>query len=472
MNISKSSSKLLFARIGNTIIGFIGVTLFARELGAAGIGVFFLFEATLGLLAIPADFGVRGAVEKRISEGKNKSRIFFAGAGMKMALIPLLILIVFVFRTRLNSYIGADVAVYLGIALVLKEISLLIANVIKGELRVGEMAELQLIRQIVWVSVAITLIFYGLGHLSLIFGLMAGYFAIFIWGANKTTIPFEIPSFEDFKSVFEFAKYNCLVSTVSGFLYKWTDIVIIGFILTSSDVGGYEIAWRVSSIVLLTAPAISAAIFPQMSAWDAGNRLDEIQSLFADTMLPVLVIPIPALFGVVVLAEDILTIVFGSEFGFAWLALIVLMVERIARSIYKILSRTLRAIDRPRLAAQATAVSIVANVSLNIILILNFGILGAAIATTTATLINTGLHLFYVRKYITISFPAREITWCIISAGIMAVLLHLLERGIKMDSLPVLIAIILTGAVVYFVFIFLSESIRTKTRLLVSDIME
>jgi O-antigen/teichoic acid export membrane protein len=447
------------------------VTLFARELGAAGMGVFFLFEAVLGLLTIPADLGIRDAVEKRISEGKNRSKIFSAGMVIKFFLIAIILILIFIFRGRLNTYVGDDVVLYLGVALVLKEVSLLVAHVIKGELRVGEIAEMQVMRQFVWVSVALALIFYGLGYLSLIFGLMAGYAVILIWGIKKTTVPLGKPSVESFKSVIGFAKYNAFVFTVSGFLYKWTDIIIIGYILTNSDVGGYEIAWRVSSIVLLTAPAISAAIFPQMSAWDAENKLDEIQTLFSKTILPVLVIPIPALFGVVIFAEDILIIVFGSEFGFAWLALIVLMLERIVRSIYEILSRTIRAVDRPRLAAQATVISIVANISLNIILVLNFGILGAAIATTTATIINTGLHLIYVRRYIDILFPVKEITWCVISAGIMAALLYLLNGSIKTDSLPVLLILIIAGALVYFLFILSSRSIRTKVRSLVSNMV-
>jgi len=138
MNIAQSSLKLFIAKTASAALQFIGITYFARELGAAPMGVFFLFQALLGMLAIPADFGLRGAVEKRISEGKSQGTFLSSALALKAIPIITIVLAIVSFRSLINNYIGADIAKLLAVAIVLQEIAQLSVVVLKGELRVGK----------------------------------------------------------------------------------------------------------------------------------------------------------------------------------------------------------------------------------------------------------------------------------------------------------------------------------------------
>lgn len=69
VNISRAVSAEFLVRILMMVVSFVGIAYFSRTLGATELGVFFLFKAALAFLAIPADFGTRLAIEKRISEG-------------------------------------------------------------------------------------------------------------------------------------------------------------------------------------------------------------------------------------------------------------------------------------------------------------------------------------------------------------------------------------------------------------------
>lgn len=64
MDLGRSSPKLFIAKISGTGISFIGILYFARELGTAVLGIFFLFEALSGILGLVTNLGTRPAIEK------------------------------------------------------------------------------------------------------------------------------------------------------------------------------------------------------------------------------------------------------------------------------------------------------------------------------------------------------------------------------------------------------------------------
>nr|WP_244880104.1 polysaccharide biosynthesis C-terminal domain-containing protein [Natrinema pellirubrum] len=61
------------------------------------------------------------------------------------------------------------------------------------------------------------------------------------------------------------------------------------------------------------------------------------------------------------------------------------------------------------MAAYATIASISLNLLLNIVLIWEFGIVGAAIATTISFAANTTLHIYYLNRFIDINLPLKEV---------------------------------------------------------------
>lgn len=461
MNLARSSLKLFGANVASAGIQFLGLTYFARELGAAPIGVFFLFEAVLGLISIPADFGLRGAVEKRISQGESQGAFLTSAIALKLVPIVLIILGILLLQSFINDYLRADVAVLLAIAIVLQEAARLSLSVLKGELRVGETAVLRLARQVTWVIVGAAFVSVGFEAAGLIYGVLAGLSVMLIWGWYKSSILPSRPSREHARSLIDFGKYG-FISSVGGYFYSWMDIAIIGLFLTQVHVGAYEIAWRVTAVVMLLSNSIATAVFPQVSRWDAEDAKTRIESTIRDTITPSLLLVIPSFFGVLIFSREILRYVFGAEFRIAWLVLIVLMGEKLFQSVHVILGRSLQGIDRPDLAAYATVAAAVVNLVLNVMLILQFGIVGAAVATTLSFVLNTALHGYFVSKFVTIEFPTREVRWLIISGLGMALLLVGVRYFIAVDSLPRLLGAIGLGVVVYGTLLLLFGPLRRK----------
>ncbi|ELY63471.1 flippase [Natrinema versiforme] len=465
MNIGRSSLKLFAAQFGSSILQFLGIAYFARVLGPSPLGVFFLFQALLGMLAIPANFGLSGAVEKRISEGKSQGAYLSSAIVLKITPLILIVVTILLFQSLINNYLGDDLAILLAVAIILQEASQLSIAVLKGELRVGETAILQVTRQIAWVGVGTAFVSLGFGSVALIYGLLTGLCLVLVWGWYKVSIIPDKPSREHAHSLIEYSKYNA-VSSIGGYFYNWMDVAIIGLFLTQAHVGAYEIAWRVTSIVILLSRSIATTIFPQISKWDSKDAQDRIEDLLPQVLTPSLILVIPAFFGTVVLSEEILGLLFGSEYTIASLALIILMFDQVTEAGQVVLGRSLQAVNRPDLAARATVAGVVINLGLNLALVKPFGITGAAVATMIASLISgLLLHGFYLSQIVPIKIPSLELASCAIAAVGMTILIQTVIVIVGVGSIAKLLIMVALGAVIYTILLFSSPRMRTKMKI-------
>jgi O-antigen/teichoic acid export membrane protein len=459
MNIARSSLRIFLANLLSTLVVFGGLTYFARELGSGQMGSFFLFQAILSIITIVADFGVGKSINKRISEGSPVKKIYSTSLLMKLSLLLPFIFSIFYFDDIINSYIGEGLAIYLILVLILQELARSLMEGLKGELRVGEIAGPVLARRVVYIGIGMLLVAFNYNVTGVVYGLIAGLIVMIIWGITKVSDVIARPSLEQARSLVNYSKYAFILS-VEGTVYNWIDIAIIGFLLAQSDVGVYEMAWRVTAITMLFSRSVATSIFPQVSKWSVRDSYDHIEELLSKVITPILFISIPAFFGILVLSQEILGILFGEEYASGWIVLIILMFEKLIRSIYIILSQSLQGIDRPDLAAKASGFSILLNIVLNSVLILYIGIVGAAIATAISLTVNTFIHATYLSKFININIRYGQVGWIIFSSVTMAVIVSLIEFFIRIDTLVKLFTIIVLGAALYFLISVMNKGVR------------
>lgn len=463
MNLRRSVLKLFASNIASSVVTFVGIALFARLLGATGIGIFFLFEAALGIFAIVSDFGVRDGVEKRISEGGDVGALFSSGVVLKSLFLTPFILGVLLFRGEFNQYIGAEVAVYFAVALVLREAAYLLIGVLRGELQVEETAVIRFSQHGVWFLTTLLLLYLGYDARGMILGLLAGLGAMLLIALYRVDLQIGTPSVEHMRTLFAYSKYS-FVSSVGGTAYNWIDVLVIGFFLTQAAVGVYEVAWRVTMVVMLFSYALSTTIFPRISSWDAQDKQQLIESLIPKVLVLSFALTIPAVVGSSLLSKEILSVVFGPEYRTAWAVLIVLMVEKLFQAPHIVIGRSLQAIDRPDLGAKAAAVAMLLNLMLNVILVSLFGIIGAAIATTVAFSVNALLHALYLSRFVEIRFPYKEIAISGVATLGMACTLVVFKIVFPAGNPAGLAAAILLGALSYSVLLLSVEPMRTSLR--------
>lgn len=462
MQLARTATTVFVARIAATVLQLVGLAYFARELGATLLGAFILFQAVIQMLTTVTDFGIGGAVEKRLSEGAPRNVVgtaLAAKAGMVCLLTPL----VLVFADSLNAYFGSALALYLVPVLLFNQTGRTLLRTLRGELRVAEATLLELIQRLVFVGSGIVLVFLGWGIVALVAAMLLGWTLVILRGYSSIETSIGRPSREALESIVDFAKYNYVSSVLGTKAYNWLDTLIIGLILSQSFVAAYEVAWRITVAVTLLSQSIATTIFPQISEWDANEDTAAIERVVPSALVGSLLLIVPAIFGVALLGDDILLLVFGDEFTAAGAAFVILMLGKVPESINNVVSQILLGMDRPALVARAVGLFIVLNVILNVVLTTYFGLAGAAAATTFSFSVMLLLILNYVTTLIDLKIAWLDHAISIIAALGMTGGLLILQMFVDIDSLSRLLAAICLGGGLYFGLLLIPNRTRKRT---------
>lgn len=459
MDYWKSAGKVTFARSVNALIAFIGLLIFARLLNIGSLGIFFLFQAVVGVVEIVVDFGLNQATEKRISQGGHTSRIISSTIAFKVGMFLFVVVLLFTFRSQINSYIGVDITVYIMAAILLKNVANFFINVLNGQMRVSETASIIVLEQAGWLLFGLLFATLELGVFSLIYGSLITYVLMIVLGFWKVSFAIVLPSKEVLISLLDYGKFD-LVSEAGWRIYSWTDVLIIGFFLTANHVGAYEVAWRITSVTIIFGRGIRTSLFPVISAWETDGELEKIEAVLRRSLPLTLLFVVPSFIGVLLLSSDILGILFGAEYVIASVAFIILMGQKVLQGIDQVIGYTLRGMDRPDLAAVSTTVAIIANIVFNITFIPRFGLSGGAVATFLSYLILISIQWKFLSGFVDIPVPGRPISWMVFSALIMGLFVWTIQETLNVDSFGTLAICIAIPGITYVALVLVNNPIR------------
>ena len=167
---------------------------------------------------------------------------------------------------------------------------------------------------------------------------------------------------------------------ISGMLYTNIDSVMLSFLQGNEVVGLYNAAYRLTLALLFIPGVINITIYPSMSRFhiSSKNSLKLINETYFKIMI---IIGIPIGFGVTILAKKIIILIFGIEYLGSVIALQILIWTIVFTFTGATFIRLFEATNRQLIIAKISAVCLVANILLNLILIPKFSYIGACIAT-------------------------------------------------------------------------------------------
>lgn len=459
MRVFRSGFYLSTANLLTAVISFGGITIFARLLDPASLGIYFLFEGIVMVTILVFDLGINEATEKRVSEDWGPDEVYTAGFITKGIIILVTSFLAISLRSQINEYLSSEFALWLIPAIAFAAFHRYHLSVLRGELKINESAVILFFRRVVWVSLGASLIFLNFE----VFGLIVGFITsnmistIVAWYYISSSI--SIPSRKHFASIIHYAKYG-MIGNIGGSVYKWSDTLMIGYFLDSSAVGVYEIAWRLTIIVMAVSNAVSKSLFPQVSNWHTAGDTERISAVFPTALFFSLVFVIPAVLGMSILSDSIIREFFGPNYLGASIIVIILMFDKVAEASHSVIVSVLRGINRPDLMARASIITIFINVIFNALFIIFFGIAGAAIATVIASTFNAILHARYLSMHMELHIPYNCIIWSLVSTFVMAGLIWIYKVIAVINTWPHLAAVISFGITIYSGVLLANPKIR------------
>jgi O-antigen/teichoic acid export membrane protein len=470
MRLGQTAVVLFLSKVITSFLGFLSTIYFARTLGAGTLGVYFLGLTVVSWLQLFGTIGYRLPGKKRISETKTEESEF-ALASLLIAISSFVVIAVFllVFREQVNTYVGTTATQYLiGIVFMIL-LFRYIATVLQGKNRVHTFAVVRTVGSISRVSLQVFAIFLGFGVTGLFIGYAAGFFVAIVLGIVYISIKFRLPRKNHFRRLFSYAKYSWLYS-FQGRTFSYMDIFVLGIFVSSDFIGIYQISWQLASFLVIFTSSVSQTLFPEMSRIAENEDKEQVAGLLRDSLAYTGIFVIPGLVGGLLLGADILRI-YGAEFTTGGSILAVLLVSRLVYAYQSQIINTINAIDRPDLGFRINVAFIVVNVSLNFILVWQFGWIGAAVATAVSAGLALVLGHHYITQLIPVQWPVRQISLQWVAALVMGVVLLpvlAFRDSVGTVTTPTvdLAATVSFGAIVYF---FTLSGISTEFREIVQD---
>jgi len=217
-------------------------------------------------------------------------------------------------------------------------------------------------------------------------------------------------------SLFNFSYPLMFVTILQTFMH-WMDILMLGYFTDATTVGLYHPAARTAGLLqalLLSFISIYAPMMAQFHREGDRKKMDDTYKLVSRWLL-MCAIPISAIF---IIFPGKVMLLFGPEYLPSAKILVILTGATFIQAIFGAAGPTLSMSGHTKLVLWNTIGAFALNFSLNIFLIPNYGIIGAAIATLTSLIVVGFARTIEVSVILKMNFFDRKVIKPIF-AGIM-----------------------------------------------------
>lgn len=449
LDIGREALVTFGAKMVLAAIGFVGVVIFARELGPDLLGVYFFLIAG-AKLSVEATGGVATAVKKRVSEVNTEPGEYLTvGLVFHMGLVIIGALLAVLLRPLLERFFGpAQYALWVVLIVAALGTFAVTNRLYSGIGHPGASQWVDAMRSLLTLAVQLLLLFVaGFGVFGLVLGLVVGTIISAAASWWLSGVRPRLPTRDTIRWTAAFAKW----SVPNGFMqktYDRVDVLIVGALVGSGAVGLYEPALRLTVPATFVAIGIGNSLVVKASALDSLDRdvVHDLRNAVSYTCL----LSIPIFFGALAMPRALMSTVFGPGFGAGWLALVGLAGFQFFNTLRMPFSNVFNGVDRPDLQFRVGLFTLMVHLPLAVGLGIEYGLAGVVAATVIAEAGRVFAYEYLARELFGKHVLPRPLGEQIVAGGIMFLVVAGLRRVIAIGSWVPLFALVGVGAVVYF----------------------
>jgi len=237
--------------------------------------------------------------------------------------------------------------------------------------------------------------------------LISLFIGIYYW--SKSTVHNNTSTFE-FSILWSSCKHLFVVSLVQRGVLPWAPILLLGFWLTSEEVGVYSIATRVVALVSFLLVAINSVLAPKFSFLYSKGEIQSLSSVARKAAFFITIISSP-IFCMIIFYGDYVLSMFGNEFERGVTVLIILAIGQLANVLCGSVGYLLMMSGNEMVFRNINIIMAFFQISIMFVTISIWGMIGAAITSAAFQILLNGAAVYYVQKILHIkmfSFKSGE----------------------------------------------------------------
>jgi O-antigen/teichoic acid export membrane protein len=467
--IAKNTFWLAVSNIGGRLLRAIIIIYAARVLGVEPWGVFSYAITLVAFLTIFVDFGINSILIKeavRNSDPAHKAKIVSTSFYLKVFLLLIGVVIILFAAPRFASIKEAN-AIFPIVALILvfdtfRNFGFSVNQALE---RMEREAGLFLFTNLaivasgfVLLALSRSVVYFAWAYAAgTFFGMMATFYVLRhdLRGMLRNFSRREV--WRIFSASWPFA-----ISGLLGSLMINTDILMIGWLSSASEVGLYSAAHRIIQLLYILPSILAISILPTFSRFALSDPAKMRRGL-EHVLVFCFLVSLPIVVGGIIIAPEIISTVFGSSYAPATLSFILLLITILADFPAVILSNAVFAFGRQRSLMFYALLGGLMNVAFDLILIPKYGIAGSALATLIAQFASNFYLWALVRRLTGFSVLPR-----LLRGGFASVLMGGAVWGLQALGAPIFVSIP-AGGLVYAAALLALREPFLKEALLVFD---
>ncbi len=394
MGIIGSSLKLTAGNLAVRFGSYLYRILMARMLTPQEYGILSLALPLQFLVVVLGSAGIAPSVAKFVAEHRAKGELgrsaavagaglvyyTLAGAALALAFVVLSPIVAGAYGIESLSPVLqlSAAALPFGFALAV------LTGVLQGTGRFGAMAALLTSLQFLRILLAAGAVAVSATAASAVLGSTLGFAGVLALALPLTLRELGRGGMREFRRLFYFS-LPVSVSSALGFLLAFLDIILLGFYAPPGEVGIYGAASPAARVALAFAMALSAVLLPRVSALSASGRRGELTRTLAGSFRATVMVLGGVSLITGIFAKELVVLLFGSTYAEAAEPLRVLVAGSFFYGLFSVSTGALQGLGKPEAPARILTLAVLLEVALCLLLIPEYGMMGAASASAASS---------------------------------------------------------------------------------------
>lgn len=271
-------------------------------------------------------------------------------------------------------------------------------------------------------------------------------------------IGFKIPKFKNMRGYLSFG-LPLIPSNLSYWIVDSSDRYVIGILLGTAFAGYYSPGYTLGNIILMILTPFSTLLPAVLVSYYEENKIEKVKLYLKYSLKYFLLIAIPSAMGLSILSKPILLILTTPEIALnGYLVTPFVTLSALLFGIYSIIVNLLVLKKKTGITGIIWIIAAILNLSLNILLVPYFGILGAAGVTLLSYTIAFIMTLYYTLKYFDFNFDFKFMLKSIFASILMSLFILL----IKPIGILSIITTVLISIIIYFLVLLILGGIKKE----------
>ena len=459
---------MMISQIIASVCAFVWTIVTAWYLGPSDYGIFGAAVSFAALFGIIIDFGLPTYIVRAIStDFENEHKYLDNAISVKLFLSVFYILAVF-FALIILGWNSKLITITLLVAFenLIKSYHAILFTSFQAHEKMKYQAITNTILNILTLVFIIIITFTDLSLVGIAFAyILANFIALIyeLYALKKHTI---LPKFS-----FDFAFYKVLLKAGLPFaltglfytIYYSIDLVMLTQFSTSYATGLYNSAYKLITVLTLFYTIYSSVVFPVMSKLFK-NEKDLLKFSFVKSIKYLSLVTIPISVFTVFYGYDLIGI-YGAEYIDAGGVLKILIWTVCFLFINGACSLVLNASHKEYSVTKIYTIAAVFNICLNLVLIPNFSVYGASIATVLSEILILILELYALKRIK--QLPDKGLIYDLIKICIASIVLGIVLYILNLNIWTAMVI----SLIVYFIAILLLKTIDSEDKLIIKQIL-